>query len=82
LHETIVAAADNTVLLETYRSLHVHVLLARFFRERGEVGAVESNAEHQAIYTALAEHDEGAAVSAMSDHLNRAYLRAVMQKKA
>ena len=76
-HELLVGAAENTVLLDMYRSLHVHIQLARYFRERPEEEAQASNAEHRAIYEALSAHDSEAVVQAMRTHLDQSYLRVV-----
>ena len=76
-HDLLVGAAENTLLLDTYRSLHVHIQLARYFRERPGAEVQASNAEHRAIYEAVSTHDPDAAVLAVRVHLDQSYLRAV-----
>jgi DNA-binding GntR family transcriptional regulator len=69
-HELLVAAADNRVLLETYRSLGSHVQLARLYHGRDEIDYRESLSEHRAIYTALRSRDPDATVAAVCIHID------------
>lgn len=68
-HETMIAASGNPVLLETYRSLHVHTVLARLYHDRGEVDFLESIREHQLIVDALTARDADAAGEAVRRHI-------------
>jgi DNA-binding GntR family transcriptional regulator len=68
-HETMIIAASNAVLLETYRTLQVHTLLARLYHDRGEVDYRESVKEHQAIVDALQNRDAAAAEAAVKRHI-------------
>ncbi|MCC6793267.1 MAG: GntR family transcriptional regulator [Thermomicrobiales bacterium] len=68
-HETMIAATGNTVLLETYRTLQVHTLLARLYHDRGEVDYQESVKEHRAIIEALRNRDAEAAGEAVRRHI-------------
>jgi DNA-binding GntR family transcriptional regulator len=81
-HELLVGAAENSVLLDTYRSLHVHIQLARFFRERPQAEVQASNAEHRAIFHAVSDHDPDKAVKAVRTHLDQSYLRTVEPQTA
>jgi len=69
-HEILVAAADNSVLLETYRALSAHVQLARLYHGRGEIDYRESVSEHRAIYNALRSRDPEATVAAVCIHID------------
>jgi DNA-binding GntR family transcriptional regulator len=69
-HETMIAATGNAVLLETYRSLQVHTLLARLYHDRGEVDYRESIREHTAIIDALRSRDPNAAREAVGLHID------------
>lgn len=68
-HETMIAAAGNPVLLETYRMLHVHTVLARLYHDRGEVDFLESIREHQTIVDALSARDGEQAARAVRQHI-------------
>lgn len=76
-HELLVGASGNQTLLETYRSLNLHVQLARFYRNRGEIELIESIAEHCAIYEALKAQNADAAVLAVITHIDNAHIRSV-----
>jgi len=69
-------AADNDVLLETYRALNVHAQLARLYHDRGEVSAASTAAEHAAILRALEARDPDAAARAVVAHLEASERRA------
>lgn len=75
-HEIMVGAADNRFLLEMYCQLNVHIQLARFYRQYGDVALQDTIEEHRAIYLALEAHDPIAAVRAVESHLNAADARA------
>jgi DNA-binding GntR family transcriptional regulator len=75
-HELLVEAADNDVLLETYRSLNVHAQLARLYHARGEVSSASTAAEHDAIFRALNARDPDAAARAVAAHLDASERRA------
>jgi DNA-binding GntR family transcriptional regulator len=68
-HETMIAASGNPVLLETYRMLNVHTVLARLYHDRGEVDFLESIREHQEIIDALGDRDADRAAAAVQKHI-------------
>lgn len=74
-HELLVGSSGNSFLLETYCSMNVHVQLARFYHELGEIDRQDTLTEHYAIYQALYAHDPEAAVQAVQFHLNGAEVR-------
>ncbi len=69
-HETMLAGSGNAVLLETWRGLHVHTMLARLYHDRGEVDYRESVREHQGILDALRAADPDAAAEAVRRHID------------
>jgi DNA-binding GntR family transcriptional regulator len=69
-HETMLGGSGNAVLLETYRGLHVHTMLARLYHDRGEVDYRESVNEHRAILDALKERDPTATADAVRRHID------------
>jgi DNA-binding GntR family transcriptional regulator len=75
-HELLIGAADNDVLLETFRSLNVHAQLARLYHDRGEVSGASTAAEHAAILQALEARDPDAAARAVVAHLDASERRA------
>lgn len=75
-HEIIFGATGNRFLLESYRSLNVHVQLARFYDHYTQPVLEETVLEHRKIYDALEAHDAEAAVRAIQEHLNIAAMRA------
>jgi DNA-binding GntR family transcriptional regulator len=52
-HIQLVTAAGNPVLERAYRSLNVHVQIARLFNRRGKDLGLAANAEHREIVAAL-----------------------------
>jgi DNA-binding GntR family transcriptional regulator len=54
-HIRLVTAAENPVLERAYRSLNVHVQIARLFNRRGKDLGRAANAEHKEIAAALRE---------------------------
>ena len=76
-HELIMNEADNAMLLDLYRSLHVQILNARFFRKRGHIEVQETVNEHQTILQAFVARDSEAAAQAMLIHIDKAYVRAL-----
>lgn len=74
-HELLVGASGNPFLLETYCAMNVHIQLARFYHELGEVDQHDTLTEHYSIYRALGAHDPDAAVQAVQTHLNRVEAR-------
>ena len=74
-HETLVAAADNRFLLQSYRALNVHVELGRFYRVFLAMDQQATCAEHDAIIQALSLHDADRAVTAVEAHLSAAERR-------
>jgi DNA-binding GntR family transcriptional regulator len=74
-HIALISAADNSFLLETYRSLNIHIQLARFhpfFDNNDQDDTVD---EHASIYQAISQHDPDAAARAIEAHLHKTELR-------
>jgi DNA-binding GntR family transcriptional regulator len=69
-HETMIEATGNQVLLDTYRTLQVHTLLARLYHDRGEVDFQESVKEHRAILDALQRRDTDEVTEAVRRHIS------------
>ncbi len=76
-HEVLIGASENAVLLITWRSLNAHIQLLRFYRNYEQYELHSSNAEHRAIYTAMRAGNTEAAIQAVQDHLDHAFLRAM-----
>lgn len=74
-HETMISASGNSVLLDTYRMLHMHTLLARLYHDRGEVDYLESIQEHHAIVNALSSREVEATACAVRNHIDGVELR-------
>jgi DNA-binding GntR family transcriptional regulator len=74
-HEGLIAAADNPYLLEGYRSLNIHVQLARFHPYFEDVDQCDTCNEHTAILDALKNHDPERAVQAIETHLHNTEIR-------
>jgi len=74
-HESMVAAADNAFLLDAYRSLNIHVLLARFHPYIENIDHTDTCNEHQAIFQALKDHNPEAAALAVENHLHNTEIR-------
>ena len=74
-HETVVAAADNPFLLESYRFLNIHVQLGRFHPFFNEPAQCDTCDEHAALYQALTNHNPDAAVQAIEAHLQKTEVR-------
>jgi DNA-binding GntR family transcriptional regulator len=70
-HECLARASDNTVLLETFCGLRVHMLLARFVHDVGEVDYAENQVEHREIRDAIAARDGERAALAIEQHIGR-----------
>jgi DNA-binding GntR family transcriptional regulator len=69
-HESIIAAADNELLLDTYKSLNVHVQIARLFQQRAAKHSLAANLEHRAMIEAIARNDTKGSVSALRKHID------------
>ena len=74
-HEALMRAADNVYLLEAYRSLNVHVQLARFHPFFNHSDQNNTLDEHAAIYESLKNHDSEGAAQAIENHLHQTELR-------
>lgn len=85
-HTGIVAAVGNDVLVDTYKSLNVHVQIARLFQQRGIQHSSPANEEHRALVTSIAKRDEAAALKALKTHIDNGQARLLgllaRQKKA
>ena len=68
--ETMIRATGSDVLLETYRTLQVHTLLARLYHDRGEIDYRESMKEHAAILDGLQRRDMNLAGDAVRRHID------------
>jgi len=71
-HQTILAATDNDVVIDSYARSHCHLHLFRAFR--GDWAWQRSLAQHEMITQAIEQADPEAAEKAMRDHLQQAYL--------
>lgn len=74
-HEQIVEASHNEILLQAYRSLNVHVQIARLFQQRAVAHGAVAAEEHMQMLDALARSDFDAASAALKDHLVNGYER-------
>jgi DNA-binding GntR family transcriptional regulator len=74
-HEIVVTAADNPYLLDAYKSLNIHILLARFHPYFEDGDQCDTCNEHIAILEALKNHDPRAAVQAIENHLHNTEIR-------
>lgn len=81
-HSLIVQAAGNTVLIETYQSLNLHIVLARLYHGRGLVEIRLAQREHRAILQAYERRDAEAARAAVVAHIEGAHgrLAALLQQ--
>jgi DNA-binding GntR family transcriptional regulator len=70
-HETIGTASGNPFLADAIARLHSHLQLARLYRNRGVVDAVDAVADHCDILAALERHDWRAAAHCMKRHIER-----------
>jgi DNA-binding GntR family transcriptional regulator len=70
-HEALAAASDNAVLLEAFRGLNVHVQLARFVHDIGEVDYRENMVEHREIFDGITARDGERAAAALALHIGR-----------
>ena len=74
-HEALIAAADNPFLLETYRSLNVHVQLARFHPFFDNNDQCDTCDEHAAVFQAITDHNPDGAAQAIDAHLHKTEIR-------
>jgi len=74
-HERIIASSRNDLLLDTYRSLNVHVQIARLFHQRAAKHAGEANMEHRELIEALERADVAGSLAALKHHIESGRLR-------
>jgi DNA-binding GntR family transcriptional regulator len=70
-HHTLVAAADNRLLLDLYERLHAYVVMERAQRGYYNERAVADHDEHVAIIAALRRGAVAVAVALLRDHLEQ-----------
>jgi DNA-binding GntR family transcriptional regulator len=78
-HEALVAASGNPHLLDTYRSLNIHVQLGRFYDSFSDQDQATTCTEHRAVYEALSRHDAEGAARAVESHLSNTEIRVFEQ---
>jgi DNA-binding GntR family transcriptional regulator len=74
-HEHIIAAANNDLLLDTYKSINVHVQIARLFHQRAASHALAANLEHRRMIDAMERADTRESVAALSAHIDNGLQR-------
>ena len=74
-HTAIMQASTNSVLLEVYQSLNLHVLLSRLYHGRGVAELERTRREHRVILDAYESKDESAAEVAVLAHIEAARVR-------
>lgn len=74
-HTVIMQASGNSVLLEMYQSLNLHMHLARLYHGRGVAELERTRHEHRVILDAFASHDAVAAEAAVLAHIEAARTR-------
>jgi DNA-binding GntR family transcriptional regulator len=75
-HNTIMAAAENSVALKSFEDLHFHLHISRLYISREQEVAV-IHAEHVRIVDAIEAGDPDAAATAMRHHLDGSYERLI-----
>jgi DNA-binding GntR family transcriptional regulator len=70
LHETLIAALDNSIIAEVYRVNADRVLLIRLTNRLSRARVLAASEEHLEIIAAIKRHDADAAAAAMERHLN------------
>jgi DNA-binding GntR family transcriptional regulator len=68
-HEHIIAATGNARLVSMYKTLNIHLHLARIYQREVEQRAQANHREHLAIVDALARKDPEAMVEAVQRHI-------------
>lgn len=74
-HTVIMQAPGNSVLLEMYQSLNLHMHLARLYHGRGVAELERTRHEHRVILDAFELHDPAAAEAAVLAHIEAARTR-------
>jgi DNA-binding GntR family transcriptional regulator len=74
-HTVIMQAAGNSVLLEMYQSLNLHVHLSRLYHGRGVAELERTRREHRVILDAFDSKDGTAAEAAVLAHIEAARVR-------
>jgi DNA-binding GntR family transcriptional regulator len=74
-HTAIMQAAGNSVLLEMYQSLNLHVHLSRLYHGRGVAELEQTRREHRRILDAFESRDGAAAEEAVLAHIEAARVR-------
>lgn len=74
-HENIIAGAKNELLLDTYKSINVHVQIARLFHQRAAKHAMAANLEHLDMIEAIERGDIKGSVTALGAHIDKGLQR-------
>ena len=74
-HQCIFEVAGNSILLELYDHLHVHLHLSRLYRVREIVDVDAGCEEHAQILQSLESRDEKRVYEAVKDHIEGSYNR-------
>lgn len=74
-HQRIFEVAGNSILLELYDHLHVHLHLSRLYRVREIVDVDAGCEEHAQILQSLESRDEKRVYEAVKDHIEGSYNR-------
>ena len=68
-HRQTVVASRNVYLVNAYDDLHVHVQIARCYRNRPNTDSQQAQADHRAILDAFVSGDREALLAAASAHI-------------
>ncbi len=71
-HDVIIRTADNAFLVDSYRSISMHIRLARIFYADSRTDMAAVVTEHRAILEAFKRHDGARAAALLSGHLDGA----------
>jgi DNA-binding GntR family transcriptional regulator len=74
-HTVIMQAPGNSVLLQMYQSLNLHMHLSRLYHGRGVAELERTRLEHRVILDAYELHDAAAAEAAVLAHIEAARVR-------
>jgi len=78
-HIAIMQASGNSVLVETYQSLNLHMHLARLYHGRGVAELERTRREHRVILDAYEAQDANRAESAVITHIEAARRRQLVR---
>jgi DNA-binding GntR family transcriptional regulator len=74
-HMVIMQSAGNSILLEVYQSLNLHVHLSRLYHGRGVAELEQARREHRVILNAYESRDADLAQAAVLAHIEAARAR-------